>query len=518
MESVTNAASAAANTVTRAIWGDSSNTDHSDERSQSNKNMTSVTSDEPRNTHDSVHDSNPFRHTTGPEHTSESPYASGGKGELSSSSGGHSAVSTGLTGFDNKGTGFDNKDTGFKATDPNPNNPFLGTEQQGIGKTEKSNLGLTDHSSSSINPDSTLGNPQLGSYSADNAHFGGARPDTGSHALNKPENRTALRDHSSSDVNMDSTLGNPKLGSYSSDNAHFGGARPSEHSTEHGNTLGKTELRDHSPTDINKQSTLGKTELGSYSADNAHFGGARPSGSDHSSHLLGKTEDRRDSGNHPIASSEHERRSNVGLSGGLPHSSSLTGDNTHDRNYSKPSSSHEPTGQIQLNQPSATSNVNAPLSSVAGAIGSGPGAAVEPSVGARPLGDDDPSRHHQGTNRPLDEPSDHKSSSFSPSRAPRPMGSGLEGGTIQEEGTGDKYEKSTGLAADGGDFDATRPGAGREADRLLEEKGIHRQPGGSTKLHEEQAKKDSAATHTHESSDEHKGLAAKIKEKLHIGH
>jgi hypothetical protein len=32
-------------------------------------------------------------------------------------------------------------------------------------------------------------------------------------------------------------------------------------------------------------------------------------------------------------------------------------------------------------------------------------------------------------------------------------------------GTGEKYIKSTGFAADGGDFDATRPGAGREADR-----------------------------------------------------
>lgn len=33
------------------------------------------------------------------------------------------------------------------------------------------------------------------------------------------------------------------------------------------------------------------------------------------------------------------------------------------------------------------------------------------------------------------------------------------------EGTGEKYVKSSGLAADGGDFDASNPGAGREADR-----------------------------------------------------
>lgn len=33
------------------------------------------------------------------------------------------------------------------------------------------------------------------------------------------------------------------------------------------------------------------------------------------------------------------------------------------------------------------------------------------------------------------------------------------------EGTGEQYVKSSGLQADGGDFDATKPGAGREADR-----------------------------------------------------
>ncbi|KAI0971772.1 hypothetical protein F4678DRAFT_74593 [Xylaria arbuscula] len=43
----------------------------------------------------------------------------------------------------------------------------------------------------------------------------------------------------------------------------------------------------------------------------------------------------------------------------------------------------------------------------------------------------------------------------------------------ESEGTGEQYVKSSGLQADGGDFDATNPGAGREADRLMEEKGIH---------------------------------------------
>lgn len=35
----------------------------------------------------------------------------------------------------------------------------------------------------------------------------------------------------------------------------------------------------------------------------------------------------------------------------------------------------------------------------------------------------------------------------------------------KSEETGEKYVKSSGMKADGGDFDAANPGAGREADR-----------------------------------------------------
>lgn len=35
----------------------------------------------------------------------------------------------------------------------------------------------------------------------------------------------------------------------------------------------------------------------------------------------------------------------------------------------------------------------------------------------------------------------------------------------ESKGTGQEYVRTTGFAADGGDFDATKPGAGREADR-----------------------------------------------------
>ncbi|KAI5863219.1 hypothetical protein GGS23DRAFT_609755 [Durotheca rogersii] len=79
------------------------------------------------------------------------------------------------------------------------------------------------------------------------------------------------------------------------------------------------------------------------------------------------------------------------------------------------------------------------------------------------------------------------------------------------EGTGEKYVRSSGLQAEGGDFDATKPGAGREADRLMEEMGMHSAnaaggqsggpKGGST---------GGAANKT-----EKKSLAQKIKDKLH---
>ncbi|OTA60317.1 hypothetical protein K449DRAFT_435413 [Hypoxylon sp. EC38] len=73
------------------------------------------------------------------------------------------------------------------------------------------------------------------------------------------------------------------------------------------------------------------------------------------------------------------------------------------------------------------------------------------------------------------------------------------------EGTGEQYVKSSGLKADGGDFDATKPGAGKEADRLMEEKGMH---GGSN------ANGDSGNT-SHGDKKDKKSIGQKIKDKLH---
>ncbi|KAI5928537.1 hypothetical protein F4810DRAFT_705475 [Camillea tinctor] len=78
------------------------------------------------------------------------------------------------------------------------------------------------------------------------------------------------------------------------------------------------------------------------------------------------------------------------------------------------------------------------------------------------------------------------------------------------EGTGEKYVKSSGLQADGGDFDATKPGAGREAERLMEEKGLH--PGGSD---EKGKSDDSVESKGSGSPKDKKSLGQKIKDKLH---
>lgn len=76
----------------------------------------------------------------------------------------------------------------------------------------------------------------------------------------------------------------------------------------------------------------------------------------------------------------------------------------------------------------------------------------------------------------------------------------------EEKGTGEQWVKTSGLAADGGDFDATKPGAGREADRLMEQKGIHKaSPGEKSELPSNGDDKEKV------------GLSEKIKNKLHIG-
>ncbi|KAF2710221.1 hypothetical protein K504DRAFT_405216 [Pleomassaria siparia CBS 279.74] len=95
---------------------------------------------------------------------------------------------------------------------------------------------------------------------------------------------------------------------------------------------------------------------------------------------------------------------------------------------------------------------------------------------------------------------------------------GQEHGKETAAGTGEQWVKTSGMAADGGDFDATKPGAGREADRLMEQKGIHKTaPGKPTEPLGEKSTHDSHDDHTH-GEKEKVPIGQKIKEKLHIGH
>ncbi|KAF4332944.1 hypothetical protein FBEOM_13251 [Fusarium beomiforme] len=71
----------------------------------------------------------------------------------------------------------------------------------------------------------------------------------------------------------------------------------------------------------------------------------------------------------------------------------------------------------------------------------------------------------------------------------------------------DEYIPATGFAADGGDFDASKPGAGREAERLMEQKGVHLGESGSS---------DYSKTESH-SSDKHHGSHDDKKDKPSIG-
>ncbi|PON21215.1 hypothetical protein TGAM01_v209941 [Trichoderma gamsii] len=72
-------------------------------------------------------------------------------------------------------------------------------------------------------------------------------------------------------------------------------------------------------------------------------------------------------------------------------------------------------------------------------------------------------------------PTEIDASNAVPAVAPeekKPELAGNEQKSNKHEATRDEYVKSSGLAADGGDFDVTKPGAGLEADRLMEQKGV----------------------------------------------
>jgi len=128
------------------------------------------------------------------------------------------------------------------------------------------------------------------------------------------------------------------------------------------------------------------------------------------------------------------------------------------------------------------------------------GGGAQPSVNADPSSAQQDTPKHQGGDKPNAEPDNSSTGSGdSGTSGGGAMGGGAGGqggmklpdseNETKGEGTGTLYEKSTGLACDGGDFDAIRPGAAREADRLMEEKGVKHGEGQAAAGEEKKEKK-----------------------------
>lgn len=170
----------------------------------------------------------------------------------------------------------------------------------------------------------------------------------------------------------------------------------------------------------------------------------------------------------------------------------------------RPEHDTDKTGVTSANQPSSKFG-DEKLSNANDSSGPGP----EPSVGADPASGAQDTQKYQAADRPEDTPNSDEHSRIqeakkeaedaqnvdtsgpSPQTLPETHKSGggaqqsssSDGGedgpqkVSHDEGTGEKYVKSSGMKSDGGDFDASAAGAGKEADRLLEAKGIHHEVG-----------------------------------------
>jgi hypothetical protein len=88
----------------------------------------------------------------------------------------------------------------------------------------------------------------------------------------------------------------------------------------------------------------------------------------------------------------------------------------------------------------------------------------------------DPSgaKTQQGAGQPIETPSSEQVAKVDTSApGPKSLGTKATSGSVataggqesRDEGTGQKHVESTGFVADGGNFDASKPGAGKEADR-----------------------------------------------------
>lgn len=140
---------------------------------------------------------------------------------------------------------------------------------------------------------------------------------------------------------------------------------------------------------------------------------------------------------------------------GAPHEHKSASDPTTSTHQQHPHQDIKPLIDSSTPSNPVSSSTTDP-SPLTGTTGTGPHAAVEPSVSADPTHAQKTTPKQQGADRPMEEPSR--------GGAPKHTLHDKKKSTESEGGTGEKYEKSTGVAAEGGDFDASRPGAGREAE------------------------------------------------------
>lgn len=152
----------------------------------------------------------------------------------------------------------------------------------------------------------------------------------------------------------------------------------------------------------------------------------------------------------------------------------------HETEKTGVTSSHNPTSATSTDKPTSSNDTS--------------GAGPTPSVGADPSSGAQDTQKHQGADKPTDEPSSEEHDRIKETKkeaedaakvdtsgpGPKPLSelkkdgsAGLDAGGEDDgpqkeshgEGTGEKYVKSSGMKADGGDFNAANPGAGKEADR-----------------------------------------------------
>ena len=477
METVTSA-------VQRVIFGDRATRDDKTQPVGRSTAGPSTTVDEPHHSRETATDSNPNRHSTGaPEHVTFSPGNQRDKGELSTGSTDYNPRSTAGT-----STTIDEPHHSREtATDSNPNRHSTGAPEHvtfaPCNQRDKDELST---GSADYNPNSSAFSEDL-PEAADrnpNSPFIG-NTDNVSSLGGKDVLRMRhgdLEDRSSlEETKLNAPLGKTESGSHDTHSRSESLGRVEPESTELGNRpfgdLGKTEL--------------GKTELGSngYPTRGTEFGKTELGKPRHSNPDLAKTEGETEFGKTEFAESAQGRTELGNSSDDYPTNSdrdtnasgSLAGDHgrkelgighgigtphTSDSNTSlgsgldsdltnRPSSANETTEQSHISQPPAGTNAV-------------PRAEDEPSAGAHPSSGAQPTHKQEGADKPLEKPSSSGDHSGAPTsntddRKPLPGGMKLDNET-HGEGTGERYEKSTGLAADGGDFDATRPGAGREAE------------------------------------------------------